>query len=556
MKKFIEKLFKKSQQEPSEKLPHSDNLPSVSEKVCQEPENYQEPVVIPSSPQVENTKTIKEVESEVSLLPVLRAEFNFLKYPFFDLSHKTSKRNQIEVREIVTTEEGKLNTLWKVTRGLEQNFPSSFARKVHIEVVERTINELRKPIPQLVRLGCMSDICRKLSINNSGKNFKAIKQALIDIKVATIETKRTFKTKENNKTKKFFEGYFNLYEMVFFAGERLPDGEIADAVYVLLSAMFIQNYNNGFTVPLDIKYLQNLRGDITHRMYECLSLWFFPALENGKDSIQKPYSTLCNYFPLTRHSTKAEARKQLRTSHDQHIASGFLASEPEWIPISEKKDDWLIKYSIGPKALEWYRSIKTDRQSLEIESEPSPKSHRKISTVPAIEEKKSVEDNQKIDNFLVIQLVNLGVAKTTAEALVNIADPEVIQDQIAALPLRRNIEDKPAFLIKAIQENYPIPEEIRKKKEVEQQQQEEKLKDEYEKYIISKVDEHLKTMNPEQIEKEIDAHIEPFFQKYPHYEEFRGGKGIKQYIRFDYKMEKAIELNLPAFEEWKKKVTV
>ena len=116
MKKFIKKLFKgKSQQEPSENLP-------VSEKVCQKqkeppkedlssvpipkPEPIcQEPVVIPSSPPMENTKAVSEGECEVrALIPVMRSEFNFLRYPFFDLSPRASKKDQIEVREVVEVE--------------------------------------------------------------------------------------------------------------------------------------------------------------------------------------------------------------------------------------------------------------------------------------------------------------------------------------------------------------------------------------------------------------------------------------------------------------------
>ena len=90
-------------------------------------------------------------------------------------------------------------------------------------------------------------------------------------------------------------------------------------------------------------------------MYEVLSVWFFPALENGKKYIQKRYSEICNYFPLTRQDSKWKAKGQLKSAHQQHIATGFLASEPEWIDTYEKSD-WLLRYYIGPKAKDWYQT--------------------------------------------------------------------------------------------------------------------------------------------------------------------------------------------------------
>lgn len=546
MKKFIEKLFKgkSHQKEHSENLPLSENVSSVPESVPKPEPVCQEPEVLSSS-QIENTKIISKVEKEVqAIVPIMRSEFNFLRYPFFDISHKTSTRKKLEIREKVTTEEGTLETFWRVSRNVENNFPASFARRIHTEVVERAINELKKPIPRIIKLGSLRDICQKLSITISGKNTKDIRNALVAIKAALIETRGTFRTKENNGAKKFFEGAFSLYDGVYFTGERLPDGSKADAVYVLLNDMYVQNYNNNYTVPLDYRYLQSLNGDIASRMYECLSLWFYPILENKKDSIQKRYSELCNYFPLVPQDEKKRAKGQLKKAHDQHVHSGILAADPEWLPIPGKSDDWVLKYCIGPAAVEWYRTIKTDK-SLGIESAPTTKPQKKAPTPLPSSSSGSADDNP-----LVAELVGLGISQRVAEGIVCLADPDVIRDQIEALPYRRNIEDRAAFLIKAIEENYPIPEKVREERAAQERERVEKLEEAYNKFILSKVNDYLKTLPDAQIEREIAEHEGAFFSKYPHLKEFTL-EVVKPDIRYDYKRAKAIELNLPSFDEWK-----
>jgi hypothetical protein len=506
-----------------------------------------------------NNKKCKEKDIDIS--KTLRSEFHFLKFPFFNLCTRSSKRNGIEVLEEEDTEEGKIQIWWRVSRNVNSNFPSSFARKLHKEVVERVLNNIKKPIPRFIRLGSMRQICQTMNIAVSGRSVQEIKKALQDIKAATIEAKGTFRKKEKNGVKKFFEGSFNLYDMIFFTGETLPDGTEADAVYVTLNDMYVQNFNNNFVVPLDFQYLQSLEGDITSRMYEVFSVWFYPALENGKRYIQKKYSEICNYFPLTRQDAKWKAKGQLKSAHQQHISNGFLASEPEWIDTYEKSD-WLLRYYIGPRAKDWYQQNK----KLSTVDEGI----KQINVVPIEEERrtsenpgKKVEDIKGIkmeqlplqfeENPLINKLVSLDVARKVAENLVNRIDAEIIEDQTGSLPYRKNIEDKPAFLIKAIQENYPLPEEFKKKKAKEEWEREEKLKTEYHQFLIAQAEEYLKTMDPRQIEKEIEDYKEIFFSKRPPYfrEDFWESEAIKPQINYEYKIDKAKSIGLPTLEEWK-----
>jgi len=499
----------------------------------------------------------KRKERDIDISKTLRSEFHFLKFPFFNLCTRSSKRNDIEVLEEEDTEEGKIEIWWRVSRNVNFDFPSSFARKLHKEVVEKALNNIKKPVPRFIRLGSMRQICQTMNIAVSGKSVKEIKKALQDIKSATIQAKGTFRKKEKNGTKKFFEGNFNLYDMVFFTGETLPDGTDADAVYIQLNDMYVQNFNNNFVVPLDYPYLQSLKGDITSRMYEVFSVWFYPALENGKKYIQKQYSEICSYFPLTRQDCKWKAKGQLKSAHQQHIATGFLASEPEWIDTYEK-NDWLLRYYIGPRAKDWHRQnkklgtvespgekiedlkvIKIEQLTLQYEEKPP---------LPPAEDQPRPKDDPLLE-----QLLLLKIPTNKAKILLQTYSKELIEGWIMALDIvKPQPRNKAGYLLKALEEKWELPAEVKERKEAEERERGEKLQADYDEYILAQVYEYLKTMDPEQVEKEIEAHGEVFYRKYPHYEEFKGFPSIKPYIKHDYKRTKAIDLNLPTFEDWKK----
>jgi len=86
-------------------------------------------------------KNIMPKKIDLELSKTFRSEFNFLKFPFFDLSARMSKKDRIEIRETEETENEKIEIIWQVSRNIDSEFPSSFARRVHKEVIERAIKK-------------------------------------------------------------------------------------------------------------------------------------------------------------------------------------------------------------------------------------------------------------------------------------------------------------------------------------------------------------------------------------------------------------------------------
>jgi len=75
---------------------------------------------------------------------------------------------------------------------------------------------------------------------------------------------------------------------------------------------------------------------------------------------------------------------------------------------------------------------------------------------------------------LINKLVKLNISKITAENLIKNNDQELIKKWIEAIKYS-NADDKAAYLVKAIRENWQVPEEyLREKREEQQKEEEEK----------------------------------------------------------------------------------
>jgi hypothetical protein len=80
----------------------------------------------------------------------------------------------------------------------------------------------------------------------------------------------------------------------------LPDGRAADAVYMILSDIYMQVINGATTRPLDYDYLKQLP-PASQRFYELLSYPMYGALKHGRPRARLTYSECCTYAPQTRY---------------------------------------------------------------------------------------------------------------------------------------------------------------------------------------------------------------------------------------------------------------
>ena len=295
--------------------------------------------------------------------------------------------------------------------------------------------EIKNPIP----LGSLYNLCERMNISYSGADYKKIKEAFKRIKTTSIESKGTFYSKDNNQ---WVEDIFSLYDRVIFKGEKISDNEISDDNYLFLGSWYLQNLNSFYIKPIDYNYLQSLKSKIASRLYEILGVKFYGLRNKRENFICYRYSKLCQLLPITPHEYISLAKQQLDPGNNELKDTGFI-SKYNWSENGDK--DWLIYYWPGERAKEEMKRAKIKSINNRTgEYLPGPK--------------EEVIKYSKEQTTLINQLFKLNVSKVTAENLIKNNDQGLIKKWIEAIKYS-NADNKAAYLVKAIRENWQFPEE-------------------------------------------------------------------------------------------------
>ena len=406
---------------------------------------------------------------ELDIPQTFRTEYNFVKFPFFDLA-KDSKREEIKIEETKRTQDGEMKILWWVTRDIKNQFPGDFEKRLH-RAIEQIINTLPKPIENPLRIGSLRYIAKLMGINpDSGKNRQDIQQAFDNLVTTSIKAQGTFQLKED-KSRRFLKDTFHLYDRVIYKGEKTPDGSIADCICLMLGSWYLQNINSSYVMPLDWKFYNKLQGPLTTRMYEFLSVYFFVALQNNFKYYDISYSKICAYFPLVRYQTYGEARRQLKKAHTALVEHQYL-DNVKWLETA-KADDWSIRYYIGPRARDEYK--RNGKEILKATERPPI-------TIP--ERRRLQKSSQKAPEApeSVKKLVDRGITRSTAQRLAKAKPETLIEHKTLVFDWLTEtqshlIKKNPAgYLRKSIEDEYEDPGGyISPEKRKRKQQQQEKL---------------------------------------------------------------------------------
>src|SRR5512135_787067 len=381
-----------------------------------------------------------EQNPELVPLNVIRVETTLSRYPV----HRLAKQGTIGIEIREESETGDVLIRWEVDHGKKYGQPGPLAYKLDTLIVNRRIEEASRPIPRIIKLGSLHDICRELGISE-GKSRDNIKKALYQNASAFITAKLRYRLGDGSE--KSLEAGFTRYAVVF-TGEKLSDGRRADAVYLELSDRFMQVINSAQTRPLDYDYLRDMP-PASQRLYELLSFQIHAAFKHDRPRAKLCYSEFCRYAPLSRFSKWDQVRPQMARIHRPHLKSGYLGSvEFEQTAAPDGQADWVMHYTPGPKAHAEYRAF-TKRgapQLLEIE-QPS------LALLPSPPPELTP---------LAQELINRGVTASTAYELVAAYPEEQIRRQLEQTDwLKKKTPNKitnvGAYLAQAIREDFAPP---------------------------------------------------------------------------------------------------
>ncbi|MEI6431868.1 MAG: hypothetical protein WCP07_06780, partial [bacterium] len=400
-------------------------------------------------------------EKETNPLTIIRTETALSRFPV----HRLSKKGivQIEIKNQSSA------LYWEVTYNSKYGQPGPLAYRLDTLIINRRIEEARRPVPEIIKLGSLSQIAAELGLN---RDTNSAKIALLQNAFASIKAKIAYRTIEG--AERTLEAAFTRYDVVF-TGEQLPGGANADAVYLVLHRVYADVLNSAVTRPLDYDYMRELP-PAAQRFYEIVSYQIYAALHFQNERARLRYSEYCLLSTATRYFDFDHVKKQMYKVHKPHIVSGYLGPKIgfEGTTDAEGQPDWWMYYVPGPNAAREYREFTgIGRKSRKAERRRihDPENARSL-FLPVREEKESVSpplalpepaqepepDTLSPEREPLLQaLVAAGMNPPDAHRLVQ-ADPEECRRQLEYLPYHTRLENPGGWLRKAIEGQFAAPE--------------------------------------------------------------------------------------------------
>lgn len=366
--------------------------------------------ILPDS--IDLVKVLREMP-ELAPTQVIRTETVLSRLPI----HNLAKSGSVEISIVRRNDQGRIELQWDVSYSAKYGQARQLAYQVDTLVVNRKIDEEGRPVPKILRLGTLTEVCKQLDLPPSGKNIANVKKAILQNAGSLITAKLNYRSVTG--IEKRLEAVFTRYSVVF-TGELLPDGRHADGVYLLFNEPYWDVLNTAPLRPLDYAYLKQL-GPAPQRFYEIVSYRMFAALKYKHRYAKLAYSDYCTYSAQTRYYDYEHFKKQMYKVHRPHLASGYISKVSyQSSEDAEGRQDWIMYYEPGPKARSEYAVFEArphPAQQLVIE-EPDQ-------TTPAATGTESLRDRA------FQEMVARGITPTKARRLLAVhKEPELILEQL------------------------------------------------------------------------------------------------------------------------------
>jgi len=298
-------------------------------------------------------------------LSIIRTETVLSRLPI----HNLSKKGRVQITITRQNVHGEIELYWQVSPNATYGEPRQLAYKLDTIVINQRLYALGRPLPKVLRLGSLAQICRDLAVVIGGSGHASVKKAFLQNAATFLLAKLRYRATDG--TEHTLEAGFTRYSVVF-TGERLPDGTTADAVYLVLNDPYWEVLNHAPTRPLNYAYLKALP-PAAQRCYEILSYQLFTALKYGHPHAKLGYSEYCTFSAQQRYADASQVKKQMYKVHKPHLASTYLASvRYEATTDADGRPDWVMYYVPGPKAHAEYAACNPRRHPARPAAGPQP----------------------------------------------------------------------------------------------------------------------------------------------------------------------------------------
>src|SRR5262249_33589162 len=147
-----------------------------------------------------------------------------------------------------TNAQGTLELRWEVSYNQRYGPPGPLAYKLDTLVINQILDSLPRPLPRVLKVGSLRQISVLLDVQVSGRQYAHLARAFHQNASAYIVAYLCYRGRDG--IERTVNAGFTRYSVIF-TGERLPDGMIADAVYLVLSEPYWEVLNQAPVRPLN-----------------------------------------------------------------------------------------------------------------------------------------------------------------------------------------------------------------------------------------------------------------------------------------------------------------
>jgi hypothetical protein len=483
----------------------------------------------------ENDQNLKDSHQQISIaaaeaasLDIIRTETVLSRLPV----HNLAKQGRVNIQITKTTPTGEVELKWEVSYSDRYGQARQLAYKLDTIIVNQRIEEAGRPLPRLLRIGSLNEICAELNLaTHAGQNAKDLRKAFLQNASAFINAK--FNYKANDGTERHVEAGITRYGVIF-TGEKLPDGRKADAVYIAFNDPFWEVLNSAPVRPLDRAYMKQLP-PAAQRFYEIISRKIFAALKNNYPRAKITYSEYCTFSAQLRHFERQPVQDQMAKVLRPHKASGYITGVKYEPTIdAQNQPDWIMFLTPGPKAHAEFALAHGGRKARKmIDADSSARGDQPSKRRRTIPTQRRVEQPAPptFDPQLIAEFSRRGITEKKAHAL--LANLKPGQAVVAQLELGdHHIAKDPGkytnpagFYIHLVEENTPIPigfetnsqrkarEEAERRRDDERQAQQE-VEFDYDDYRNAEIDRYIETVDPAEVAAIQEAKLQEAKEKH------------------------------------------
>jgi len=467
------------------------------------------------------------VKLKPTQLPVTRLPRLLTELPFFYLT-KRAKALTEPIDFAAEDAEGRPIT-WKVSPNFGEKIgpPSLIAHEVWVRLIKPRVDKERASrgfIPSIIPLGGVRECLRALGWSYGGHQAKSLFRAINQIGGAWCEANLWLPTRETESgdaTLRAFHASFSRLSLYAIGANHLTEEdvrsgsidvpfELDDVLYVKLDPMEMRMLEGEIDRPVDNEYLFSL-SPAARRWYELMAPKFYGVISNADRSrgyCDIRYSWYVQrHHTLKPHDTRKRMVQQMNEVVEEHLRFGFVHKvDYQSVREGKREPEILIRYYPGRFAVKVTRRIADRLHGREVTKRVLKQSTHAL---PDDEEKR-----------LERQLTDIGVVTSKARYLV-FRHRTSVERQLAALQYRERtgIRDIAAWLIRAIEEDFDLPEltatamekhrradEARARSAVDQarEEHEKRFREEYSNYLWQR-EEAIKVASPQEYQAFLEA---------------------------------------------------